>query len=133
MWYNRRNVIVLEIMMWHLWHLHVIKLNHNFKICLPVFTCVKNSRKCQYLISIFAWQVSLDLTVTDKFCSLLHTSLVTLSQILEITTLEDIGKHADEILQYLKTTIVLEPTESIRCVQQVLAIDLHWMFRETLI
>lgn len=72
--------------------------------------------------------------MTDKFCSLLHTSLVTLSQILEITTLEDIGKYADEILQYLKTTIVLEPTESIRCVQQVLAIYLflHRMFRETL-
>lgn len=87
-----------------------------------------------YLIGVFAWQVSLDLTVTDKFCSLLHTSLVTLSQILEITTLEDIGKYADEILQYLKTTIVLEPTESIRCVQQVLAIYLflHRIFREIL-
>lgn len=72
--------------------------------------------------------------MTDKFCSLLHTSLVTLSQILEITTLEDIGKYADEILQYLKTTIVLEPTESIRCVQQVLAIYLflHRIFGEIL-
>lgn len=76
--------------------------------------------------------MSLDLTVTDKFCSLLHTSLVTLSQVLEITTLEDIGKYADEILQYLKTTIVLEPTESIRCVQQVLAIYLfpHHILKE---
>lgn len=38
---------------------------------------------------------------------------------LEITTLEDIGKYADELLQYLKSTIILEPTETIRCVQQV--------------
>ena len=57
--------------------------------------------------------------MTDKFCNLLHTSLVTLSQMLEIATLEDIGKYADEILQYLKSTVTLEPTESIRCVQQV--------------
>ncbi|XP_061171379.1 huntingtin-like isoform X1 [Saccostrea echinata] len=66
------------------------------------------------------YKVSLDLMVTDKFCSLLHTSLVTLSQILEIARLEDIGKYADEILQYLKSTVVLEPTESIQCVQQLL-------------
>nr|XP_022340193.1 huntingtin-like isoform X2 [Crassostrea virginica] len=66
------------------------------------------------------YKVSLDLTVTDKFCSLLHTLLVTLSQMLEITTLEDIGKYADELLQYLKSTIILEPTETIRCVQQLL-------------
>ncbi|XP_056004424.1 huntingtin-like isoform X2 [Ostrea edulis] len=66
------------------------------------------------------YKVSLDLMATDKFCNLLHTSLVTLSQMLEISTLEDIGKYADEILQYLKSTVTLEPTESIRCVQQLL-------------
>ena len=31
----------------------------------------------------------------------------------------DIGKHADEFLSYLRTTVSLEPTDSVLCVQQV--------------
>ncbi|KAK3095770.1 hypothetical protein FSP39_018831 [Pinctada imbricata] len=66
------------------------------------------------------YKVSLDLTNQDKFCTLLRTSLKALSQLLEISTLGDIGKYADEILVYLKATVSMEPTITILCVQQLL-------------
>lgn len=64
-------------------------------------------------------QISLDLSVTDKFCGMLKASLYVLSQILEVATLTDIGKYAEEFLNYLKSTISLEPTDTVLCVQQV--------------
>ena len=50
---------------------------------------------------------------------MLKITLHVLSQILEVATLPDIGKHADEFLSYLRTTVSLEPTDSVLCVQQV--------------
>ncbi|XP_041368406.1 huntingtin-like isoform X2 [Gigantopelta aegis] len=66
------------------------------------------------------YKTSLDLSSVDKFCSLLRTVLTVLAQILEIATLFDIGKHAEEFLGYLKSTIALEPTYTVLCVQQLL-------------
>ena len=50
---------------------------------------------------------------------MLRTSLTVLSQILEVACLSDIGKYAEEFLSYLKTTITLEATDTVQCVQQV--------------
>ncbi|KAL4231691.1 hypothetical protein ACF0H5_009269 [Mactra antiquata] len=66
------------------------------------------------------YKISLDLGTTDKFCNMLKTSLHVLSQILEVATLIDIGKYAEEFLNYLRTTITLEPTDTVLCVQQLL-------------
>ncbi|XP_060568114.1 huntingtin-like isoform X3 [Ruditapes philippinarum] len=66
------------------------------------------------------YKISLDLSVTDKFCAMLKTSLYVLSQVLEVATLSDIGKYAEEFLNYLKSTITLEPTDTVLCVQQLL-------------
>ena len=65
------------------------------------------------------FQISLDMTSSDKFCNLLRAALTALTQMLEVTTLSDIGKHAEELLNYLKSTVILEPTVSVLCVQQV--------------
>ncbi|CAL1538264.1 unnamed protein product [Lymnaea stagnalis] len=66
------------------------------------------------------FKTSLDLTSSDKFCTMLRTTLTVLSQLLEIATLYDVGKVTDEILGYLKVTMALEPTWTVLCVQQLL-------------
>ncbi|XP_064630020.1 huntingtin-like [Lineus longissimus] len=66
------------------------------------------------------YKISLDLSTTDKFGSLLKVILEVLSQVLEIATLSEIGKHIDELLGFLKVTVTLEPTSSVLCVQQLL-------------
>ncbi|XP_050396465.2 huntingtin [Patella vulgata] len=66
------------------------------------------------------YKTSLDLNNSDKFCNLLRVTLRVLSQILEITTLFDIGKYAEEFLGYFKCTFSLEPTYTVLCVQQLL-------------
>lgn len=70
--------------------------------------------------SSFWFQISLDLTSSDKFCTMLKTALHVLSQILEVAALSDIGKYAEEFLSYMRTTVSLEPTDSVLCVQQVM-------------
>lgn len=72
-------------------------------------------------------KTSLDLTSCDKFCAILRTTLITLSQLLEIATLYDVGTVTEEILGYLKVTMALEPTWTVVCVQQVL-IHLFMLF-----
>lgn len=64
-------------------------------------------------------QISLELGSGEKFGSLLRTILKSFSQILEISTLKEIGNHADEFLGYLKSSVSMEPTTTILCVQQV--------------
>ncbi|KAH9487495.1 hypothetical protein Btru_075739 [Bulinus truncatus] len=66
------------------------------------------------------FKTTLDLTSSDKFCTILRTTLTVLSQLLEIATLYDIGKVTEEILGYLKVTMALEPTWTVLCVQQLL-------------
>ncbi|XP_060084449.1 huntingtin-like [Ylistrum balloti] len=66
------------------------------------------------------YKISLDLGTTDKFCVLLKCTLECLAQVLEIASLQDIGKYAEELLGYLRTTVSLEPTCTILCVQQLL-------------
>ena len=64
-------------------------------------------------------QISLDLSASEKFGCLLQAALESLAQVLEVTGLSEIGKYAEELLGYLKATVIMEPTMSILCVQQV--------------
>lgn len=52
--------------------------------------------------------------------SLLRATLGALSQVFEIATLTEIGKIAEEILNYLCPAFALEPTLTVECVQQLL-------------
>ena len=56
----------------------------------------------------------------DKFHTFLGAVLRVLSQLLEATSLTEIGRHADEILDYLKTILSAHPKQSVECVQQLL-------------
>ncbi|XP_030915927.1 huntingtin, partial [Geospiza fortis] len=66
------------------------------------------------------YKVTLDLQNTnEKFGCFLRSALDVLSQILELATLQDIGKCVEEILGYLKSCFNREPTMATVCVQQV--------------
>lgn len=70
-------------------------------------------------INILSLKTSLDLNSSDKFCSFVRTALGVMAQLLEIATLYDVGKHAEEVLGYFRSTVTLEPTTTVLCVQQV--------------
>ncbi|EPY80841.1 hypothetical protein CB1_000531010 [Camelus ferus] len=66
-------------------------------------------------------EVTLDLqSSTEKFGGFLRSALDVLSQVLELATLQDIGKCVEEILGYLKSCFSREPTMATVCVQQLL-------------
>lgn len=64
--------------------------------------------------------VTLQHEASEMYVSLLNAMLDVLSQILEIASINEAGKIAEEVLYYLKTTVVLSPTATVRCVQQLL-------------
>ncbi|XP_006875391.1 PREDICTED: huntingtin [Chrysochloris asiatica] len=67
------------------------------------------------------YKVTLDLqNTTEKFGGFLRSALDVLSQILELATLQDIGKCVEEILGYLKSCFSREPMMATVCVQQLL-------------
>ncbi|MGH0145646.1 UNVERIFIED_CONTAM: hypothetical protein FKN15_005980 [Acipenser sinensis] len=67
------------------------------------------------------YKVTLDLqNNTEKFGGFLRSALDVLSQLLELATLQDIGKCVEEILGYLKSCFCREPTMVTVCVQQLL-------------
>uniref|UniRef100_A0A6I8NFD9 Huntingtin n=1 Tax=Ornithorhynchus anatinus TaxID=9258 RepID=A0A6I8NFD9_ORNAN len=67
------------------------------------------------------YKVTLDLqNSNEKFGGFLRSALDVLSQILELATLQDIGKCVEEILGYLKSCFSREPTMATVCVQQLL-------------
>ncbi|XP_075426386.1 huntingtin isoform X2 [Ascaphus truei] len=67
------------------------------------------------------YKVTLDLqNNNEKFGCFLRSALDVLSQILELATLQDIGKCVEEILGYLKSCFSREPVMATVCVQQLL-------------
>ncbi|XP_075400754.1 huntingtin isoform X2 [Tenrec ecaudatus] len=67
------------------------------------------------------YKVTLDLqNSTEKFGGFLRSALDVLSQILELATLQDIGKCVEEILGYLRSCFSREPMMATVCVQQLL-------------
>ncbi|XP_071871538.1 huntingtin isoform X2 [Bombus fervidus] len=57
---------------------------------------------------------------SEMYLSLLNAILDVLSQILEIISVNEAAQIAEEILHYLQSTVVLSPTATIQCVQQLL-------------
>ncbi|XP_022080674.1 huntingtin-like isoform X2 [Acanthaster planci] len=66
------------------------------------------------------YKVTLDLCRADKFAGLLKTSLDSFSQLLEIATMNEVGKYTEELLSYLKACFTIEPTSTVLCVEQLL-------------
>ncbi|XP_043918860.1 huntingtin isoform X2 [Protopterus annectens] len=84
---------------------------------LPLYLKLYDVLKATYA----NYKVTLDLqNSNEKFGGLLHAALDVLSQLLELATLQDIGKCVEEILGYLKSCFSREPTMTIVCVQQLL-------------
>lgn len=65
------------------------------------------------------FKISMDFGSVDKFRGLLKVTLDVLSQILEISTLEEMGSHAEELLTYSKSVMSMEACSAIKCVRQV--------------
>ncbi|XP_012141248.1 huntingtin isoform X2 [Megachile rotundata] len=57
---------------------------------------------------------------SEMYLSLLNAVLDVLSQILEIISLNEVAQIAEEILYYLQSTMILSPTATVQCVQQLL-------------
>ncbi|KAL0105126.1 hypothetical protein PUN28_016641 [Cardiocondyla obscurior] len=66
------------------------------------------------------YSVTLQHEASEMYISLLNAMLDVLSQILEIASVNEAGRIAEEVLCYLKTTVVLSPTATVQCVQQLL-------------
>ncbi|XP_071441491.1 huntingtin [Hetaerina americana] len=66
------------------------------------------------------YKITLDQNASEKFVRLLVITLEALSQLLEIASLHEIGRGADELLGHLKSTVSLAPTPTVTCVHQLL-------------
>ncbi|EFN76960.1 Huntingtin [Harpegnathos saltator] len=64
--------------------------------------------------------VTLEYEASEMYLSLLNATLDVLSQILEVASVNEIGRIAEEVLYYLKSTVTLSPTATVQCVQQLL-------------
>lgn len=66
------------------------------------------------------YSATLEPHASEMYLSLLNAILDVLSQILEIISINEAAQIAEEILYYLQSTVVLSPTATVQCVQQLL-------------
>lgn len=66
------------------------------------------------------YKVSLDAGSSEKFLGLLRAVLVTMGQILEVAQLQDVNRHVEELLGYLRLSMTVEPLTTVQCVRQLL-------------
>nr|XP_045607422.1 huntingtin-like isoform X3 [Procambarus clarkii] len=66
------------------------------------------------------YKMSLEENTTEKLCGLLRVALISLGRLLEVASMVEFGKLADEMLQYLKVVTSLLPTLTVQCGQQLL-------------
>ncbi|XP_046383294.1 huntingtin isoform X2 [Ischnura elegans] len=66
------------------------------------------------------YKITLDQNASEKFVRLLVVTLEALSQLLEVASLHEIGRGADELLGHLRSTVTLAPTPTVTCVHQLL-------------
>ena len=90
---------------------HQIPLHH--RIPLPVYCMIT------FTSSISPSQISLEESTTEKVCGLLRVTLSSLGRLLEVASMVEFGRLADEVLQYLKSVTSLLPTLTVQCGQQV--------------
>ncbi|XP_066154208.1 huntingtin [Euwallacea fornicatus] len=66
------------------------------------------------------YKISLDPASSESFRELMRVTVHTLCVIMEVGTLNEFGRIAEEILTYMKTTFQLDKTLTVKCVQQLL-------------
>ncbi|KAK7070047.1 hypothetical protein SK128_013642, partial [Halocaridina rubra] len=66
------------------------------------------------------YKLSLEDNTTEKLCGLLRVALTCLGRLLEVSSMLEFGRLADELLQYLKVVTSLLPTLTVQCGQQLL-------------
>ncbi|XP_064096525.1 huntingtin-like [Macrobrachium nipponense] len=66
------------------------------------------------------YKMSLEDSTTEKLCGLLRVALTCLGRLLEVSSMLEFGRLADELLQYLKVVTSLLPTLTVQCGQQLL-------------
>lgn len=66
------------------------------------------------------YKISLDTNASDRFGDMLRAALEVLSTLLEIAGLREVGSHAEELLGYMRSMVTIEPTSTVRTVQQLL-------------
>ena len=65
------------------------------------------------------YKSSLNSSETDRFSQLLSTTLACLQSIFNLVPIQDILKHVEETLNYLKSTFNVEKINTLRCTQAV--------------
>jgi hypothetical protein len=60
---------------------------------------------------------------TDRFGQLLSIALISMKSVLNIVSIQDISKHLEETLNYLKSTFNVEKIKTIQCTQEVILIS----------
>ena len=65
------------------------------------------------------FKTSLSSTDTDRFSQLLSTTLTCMRSVLNLVSIQDMSKHLEETLNYLKSTFNVEKIKSIQCTQEV--------------
>ncbi|KAK3887735.1 hypothetical protein Pcinc_008172 [Petrolisthes cinctipes] len=66
------------------------------------------------------YKMSLEAGPREKVCGLLRVTLTSLGRLLEVASMAEFGKLAEEVLQYLKSVTTLLPTLTVQCGQQLL-------------
>lgn len=66
------------------------------------------------------YKVSLDSDTCERFLEIMRKILNSLSILMEIGSLTEFGRIADELLTYLRSTFSLDPTSTVANVQQML-------------
>ncbi len=64
-------------------------------------------------------QLNFDTATSERLSGFLQATLQTLAVILEVSAFQDIAKHSEELLNYLRLVIVHEPGPCLHGVQQV--------------
>ncbi|XP_008206342.1 huntingtin isoform X2 [Nasonia vitripennis] len=66
------------------------------------------------------YRVTLDQDASELYVGLLNACLQVLSQILEVASINEAGRIAEELLSYLQSTVLLSSTYTVQCVRQLL-------------
>lgn len=57
---------------------------------------------------------------TDRFAQLLSTTLMCMKSVLNLVSIQDMSKHLEETLNYLKSTFNVDKIKTVQCTQEVI-------------
>lgn len=64
-------------------------------------------------------QLNFDTATTERLSGFIQSLLDALATLLEVASFLDMGKHSEELLNYLRLIVAIEPVHSLYNVQQV--------------